>query len=204
MKFYTYSQSTQPLPYRELLEQDLKVELLPVTEIPKTLGMHEMLIVHFDKVEMKDLELFRQQTYQYLAVVNDINSNYFPFIMRSGGTMILSFPLQTEVFKNILSAVIEEMKLKDIAHHLAHKELSLLRRIYRLANADKKLLSEDLFGVSSDSTFDVSLARLRKKLADPEVGDDFFRIITKKGRLYLVNALLDYEISEVLLNDSDT
>lgn len=204
MKFYTYSQSSLPLPYRQLLERDLKVELLPVSEIPKTLGMHEMLIVHFDKVELKDLELFRQQTYQYLAVVNDINSNCFPFIMRSGGTMILSFPLQTETFKNILCAVIEEMKLKDLAHHLAHKELSLLRRIYRLANAEKKLLSEDLFGVSSDSTFDVSLARLRKKLADPEVGDDFFRIITKKGRLYLVNALLEYEISEVLLADSDS
>lgn len=201
MKFYYYTKSSKQLPYKDLLEDELGVELLRVEEVPQRLGMHEMLIVHFDKVELQDLKLFRQQTYQYLAVVDDINTNCFPYIMRSGGTMILSFPLKKETFKNILCAVIEEMKLKDIAHHLAHKELALLRRIYRLSNADKKLLSENLFGFSSDSTFDVSLARLRKKLADSECGADFFRIITKKGRLYLVNALLKFEVADILIEE---
>lgn len=201
MKFYYYTESSEPLPYLEYLQEDLNLELIPVKEIPASLGMHEVLIAQFDEIEWRHIQLFREQKYQYLAVVKNTSSSCFPYLMKSGGTMILSFSLVRETFKNIFCAVIEEMKLKDISHNLAVKELSLLRRIYRLSNADKKLLSEQLFGVTSDSTFDVSLARLRKKLADPDCGDDFFRIITKKGRLYLVNALFDYNIPDFLTKE---
>lgn len=204
MKFYYYSQSNTPAPYQDYLEEELQCQLETIQEIPKQLGMHEMLIVQFDKLEIQDLEIFRQQKYQFLAVIKDINSPCFPYIMRSGGTMILSFPLERKMFKEVICAVVEEMKLKDLAHSLAHKELALLRRIYRLANADKKQLSEELFGVASDSTFDVSLARLRKKLSDPDCGDDFFRILTKKGRLYIVNALSQYQIPELLLGSESS
>lgn len=201
MKFYYYTESSVPLPYLEYLQKDLRLELMRIEEIPAVLGMHEMLIAQFDELQWQHVKLFREQTYQYLAVVKNTNSGCLPYLMRAGAEMILSFTLERATFKNIFCAVIEKMKLKDIAHTLAVKELSLLRRIYGLSNADKKLLSEQLFGVTSDSTFDVSLARLRKKLADPDCGDDFFRIITKKGRLYLVNALNDYHIPDFLTEE---
>lgn len=188
------------------LDQALKIHaqrlggsVQTVSELPKKTGMHETLCLCFNELTLKNLKPLTQSSYQYLAFVEGAESHEIPITLRTGGNIFSRSDIKkdSQLVTESLRAIIENMKLKDLAYHLSFKELTLMRRIYGLVKADKKKLGLEVYGASSETTLDVNLARLRKKIADPKTGEDFFRIITHKRMLYLVSKLNDYQFDDL-------
>jgi|GEM_PF-4416042 hypothetical protein len=184
------------------LEKSLKVHaqrlggsVENISELPIKMEMHELLCICFQAVELQYLEPLRKSNFQYMAFVNSAESEDIPIILRTGGNIFQRSEIikDSETVTQNLQAYIENMKLKDLAYNLSLKELALIRRIYGHIGADKRKLTQELYGASSETTLDVNLARLRKKIAALKDGKDFFRIITHKRKLYLVSALNDYK-----------
>lgn len=203
MKFLRFCPDIPRLELDQALEVHAKMlggSVETVAELPKKTGMHEVLCLCFKELTLKNLEPLTQSTYQYLAFVEGAESTEIPVILRTGGNIFQRSEIKkdSDRVNQGLRAIIENMKLKDLAYHLSVKELTLLRRIYGLVKADKKKLGQEIYGASSETTLDVNLARLRKKIADPKVGEDFFRIVTHKRMLYLVSAINDYKFDNLI------
>lgn len=178
----------------------LNASVKNVSDLPHHTSMHQILCLCLKSLELPELWPLTQTSYQYLAFIQGHRCTENPIVIRTGGNFFHAQELEDDMqnITNNLRAVIENMKLKDLAYHLSLKELTLIRRIYGLVEADKKQLAQEIYGASSETTLDVNLARLRKKLADPMAGEDFFRIVTKKRKLYLVSVLNDYDESEFI------
>lgn len=202
MNFLLYCPNTPNLELKNALKlhaERFGAELVNIDQLPEQVGMHEILCLCSKSLDIKNLRPLTYSSYQYLALVDGAECTKAPFILRTGGNIFQRSEIDKEsnlVTQN-LRAVIENMKLKDLAYHLSLKELTLIRRIYGLVQADKKTLAQEVYGASSETTLDVNLARLRKKAADPKAGADFFRILTQKRKLYLASVLNDYNIDDL-------
>lgn len=203
MKFLRYCPDGPNPKFKQALElhaHRLGATVEKVSDIPEKTGMHELFCVCLTELKLKHLEPLTQYSFQYLAIVDNAEATEIPTILRTGGNTFQrsEFKKESEQVTQNLQAIIENMKLKDLAYHLSLKELTLIRRIYGLIQADKREIGPEVYGASSETTLDVNLGRLRKKIADPKAGEDFFRVVTHKRMLYLVSVLNNYKFDHLM------
>ena len=192
MRFLIYSENKK-IPFKNVLVEKLSDQIVLIDEIPEHLEFNEVLIVYFEEVSRELLEQVRYSDLQFITISPSYNIENFKRVFRSGGSNWVNSNLSDEEFRLQLIDLIEMIKAQYLLHSLSHTELELFRFIARNFNGKKSRISDIVFGATSELTLDVNLSRLRKKLKDPDVGNDFFRILTKEGRLHLVNRLNDYQ-----------
>lgn len=168
-------------------------------ELPFDLGPGEILFVELDEFSDELLEKVQYTKIKFLLLTDTLQGANLNRFISVGGNLTIQKSLSEEDFIADIVRRIHQMEMYKLLHLTSSTDVELFRFIARAGNGEKSKLSELIFGSTSESTIDVNLSRLRKKLRDPSIGDDFFRIITKNGRLYIVSRLTNYEIPEHLL-----
>ncbi|WP_412469815.1 MULTISPECIES: hypothetical protein [unclassified Halobacteriovorax] len=168
-------------------------------ELPFDLRPGEILLLDLDEITDDIIEKAQYTRVKFVTLVDTLKQHNLNRLLPIGGNLFAVKGTPFEDFIEILTSRIHQMEMFKILHLVSHTDVELFRFILRAGNGEKSKLSELIFGSTSESTMDVNLSRLRKKLRDPNIGDDFFRIITKSGRLYVVSRLTNYEIPKHLL-----
>lgn len=169
-------------------------------QLPTAIGKEEVLVVYSDGITVDLVQELKYLDCQYVLVLSESDSSVAPLtdysmlMRRTGCVQVYRDGADKARFVSELPRMIELIKINEIASDLARNEWNLLRNIYRAINGKKSVLSYQLFGESGESTFDVNLSRLRKKLQDPKIGNDFIRIHSKNSRVYATTKLSDYTI----------
>lgn len=172
-------------------------------EIPTTIDKDEVLIVYADRVSIELAQQLKYLDREFLLIITENQesagtiaslTDYSMLMRRTGCVKVYRDSSDRAKVISELPRMIELIKINEIAAELARNEWNLLRHIYRAINGKKAVLSYQLFGESGESTFDVNLSRLRKKLQDPKIGNDFIRIHSKNSRVYATTKLSDYAI----------
>lgn len=171
--------------------------------LPFDLEPSEILIVDLDEITDEFIEEVKYTRVKFVALINSLKQKNLNRLLALGGHLFVVKSLEEVDFLEILISRIHTLEMYKLLHLVSHTDIELFRFINRAGNGEKSKLSQLIFGSTSESTMDVNLSRLRKKLRDPEIGDDFFRVITKAGRLYVVSKLTNYEIPKHLLPPAD-
>lgn len=171
-----------------------------VSEMPTAVDKNEVLVVYAERVSIDLAQELKYLDREYVLIIAESESSVAPLtdysmlMRRTGCVQVYRDSSDRGKFISELPRMIELIKINEIASDLARNEWNLLRNIYRAINGKKAVLSYQLFGESGESTFDVNLSRLRKKLQDPKIGNDFIRIHSKNSRVYATTKLSDYTI----------
>lgn len=173
-------------------------EIQKISSMPKELSLEEVLVVALPKISLQSLNEFKYLNSDFIAFLTEPFDGYSDYLYNIGCIRILSNKTDSQYFFNILPNLVEYTKINQISSLLARNEWNMLKNIYRSMNGRKSILSLKMFGDSGESTFDVNLSRLRKKLQDPKLGNDFFRIVSKNGRVYLTSKIKNYLVNEML------
>lgn len=173
-----------------------------VSDLPTTVEKDEVLIVYADRVSIDLAQELKYLDREYIMIIAESNNDgsvatladYSLLMRRTGCVQTYGDTTDRGKFISELPRMMELIKINEIASDLARNEWNLLRNIYRAMNGKKAVLSYQLFGESGESTFDVNLSRLRKKLQDPKIGNDFIRIHSKNSRVYATTKLSEFAI----------
>lgn len=169
-------------------------------ELPFDLGPAQILILELDEISDEFIEELKYTRVKFVVLVDSLKQKNLNRLLALGGNNFVFKSLEESDFLGVLMSRIHQMEMFKLLHLVSSTDIELFRFILRAGNGEKSKLSELIFGSTSEGTIDVNLSRLRKKLRDPEIGDDFFRIVTKGGRLYVVSKLTNYEIPKQLLD----
>lgn len=203
MNLMVYSYNTKKLHLADKIEGRFGVSIDYISEIPDDLGVGDLLILDLDDApaEFKD-ELIKELRYtnaNFVYLVTNFLDKRNLRIIHIGGELFTFKSLKDEDFIEVLYNRLNLLEIYKLFSLFGRADMDLFRAISRAGNGQREKISWLLYGSSSENTIDVNLSRLRKKLRDPEIGNDFFRIITKKGRFYLVSQLNGYKIDEDFL-----
>ncbi|MGI4993550.1 hypothetical protein ACRXCV_13010 [Halobacteriovorax sp. GFR7] len=199
MKILAYTTGKRKLFYADAIEEAFGMPIEYLDELPSSTKVGELLVVELDTIPDELIEEIKYTTLKYVYVIEDFTQRNLNRFLPLGGNLCVLKSMGVDDFIEALFGRFHLMEIYKLFHIISRTDMELFRLINRAGNGEKGKLSDILFGSTSENTMDVSLSRLRKKLRDPEIGNDFFRIITKKGRLYLVNQLNNYKIDESLL-----
>ncbi|MFG1505989.1 hypothetical protein [Halobacteriovorax sp. ZH5_bin.2] len=199
MKILAYTTDNRKLFYADAIEEAFGLPIEYIEELPSSTGIGELLIIELDTIPDDLIEEIKYTTLKYVYVIEDFSQRNLNRFLPLGGNLCVLKSMKVDDYIEALFGRFHLMEKYKLFHVISRTDMELFRLINRVGNGEKGKLSDILFGSTSENTMDVSLSRLRKKLRDPEIGNDFFRIITKKGRLYLVNQLNNYKIDESLL-----
>ncbi|WP_412462879.1 hypothetical protein [Halobacteriovorax sp. RT-2-6] len=199
MKILAYTSDKRKLFHADAIEEafGLTIEYLDV--LPSQTGVGELLIIELDTIPDELIEEIKYTTLKFVYVIDDFTQPNLNRFLPLGGNLCVLKSMGEQEFIDALYGRFHLMEIYKLFHIISRTDMELFRLINRAGNGEKGKLTDILFGSTSENTMDVSLSRLRKKLRDPEIGNDFFRIITKKGRLYLVNQLNHYKIEDYLI-----
>lgn len=165
-----------------------------VSNIPDILHSNEILLLDLSGSPSTELvELLRLKSHKFIAIIDSYTNAGIPEVVKFGGGIYFYSNLDSKEIPHIIRTAVEDIKVRDISHQTTHNEQELFRFIGRLVNAEKSVLIKILYGATNETTLDVNLNRLRKKLKDPGIGNDFFRVISKNKRLHLVSQIRDYK-----------
>lgn len=173
-----------------------------ISALPTTVEKDEVLIVYADHVSIDLAQELKYLDREYILIIAEGEADdavkpltdYTMLMRRTGCVQTYRDSSDRSRFISELPRMMELIKINEIASDLARNEWNLLRNIYRAINGKKAVLSYQLFGESGESTFDVNLSRLRKKLQDPKIGNDFIRIHSKNSRVYATTKLSEFAI----------
>ncbi len=185
------------------IESICSANFVYLDELPYDLGPGEILFVELDEVTDELLDEVQYTKVKFLFLTDTLQGDNVGRFISLGGNCPIMKSLSEEDFISEIIRRIHQKEMFKLLHLVSPTDVELFRFIHRAGNGEKSKLSELIFGSTSESTIDVNLSRLRKKLRDPEVGNDFFRIITKNGRLYIVSCLTNYEIPGHLLKNEN-
>ncbi|WP_412473629.1 hypothetical protein [Halobacteriovorax sp. YZS-1-1] len=203
MRLMAYTANENKLYLADKIEEKSGLKIEYIKKFPKYNGVGELLILDLDdeSIEFKD-KLIDEIQYidaNFVYLVGDFFGDRNKRIIHMGGELFTFKSLNDTDFIEVLFNRLVTLEIYKLFSIIGRTDMDLFRAINRAGNGEREIISKSLFGSSSENTIDVNLSRLRKKLRDPEIGNDFFRIITKSRRFYLVNQLNGYEIPEELL-----
>lgn len=185
------------------VEKNYPFSVQLLSELPTEIAKEEVLVVYAERISVDLVQELKYLDREYILILaasqegdSTIASltDYSMLMRRTGCVRVFREEQDRAKFISELPRMIELIKINEIAADLARNEWNLLRHIYRGINGKKAVISYQLFGESGESTFDVNLSRLRKKLQDPKIGNDFIRIHSKNSRVYATTKLSDYAI----------
>lgn len=199
IKLMAYEPKQKKIFRESAIESLCGAKISYLDELPFDLEPGEILFVDLDEVSDELFEKVQYSKVKFLFLTNSLQGKNKRQFITLGGSLPILKSLDMDDFISEITTRIHQKEMFKLLHLVSPTDVELFRFILRAGNGEKIKLSELIFGSTSESTIDVNLSRLRKKLRDPDIGNDFFRIITKKGRLYIVSYLTNYEIPEHLL-----
>lgn len=165
-----------------------------ISNIPDKLDSNEVLVLDITGSPSSEIvELLRLKSHKFIAIIDSYTDQGIPEVVKFGGGIYFYSSLGEKEIPHVIRTAVEDIKVRDISHQTTHNEQELFRFIGRLVNAEKSVLIKILYGATNETTLDVNLNRLRKKLKDPEIGNDFFRVVSKNKRLHLVSKIRGYK-----------
>ncbi len=195
MKLLAYTTDKKKIYFHDEIQEIFHTEIQYLDEFPTDSEPGEMLLVELDEIPKGLAKDIMYTNVKFVYFVDSFFQKGLDRLLPLGGNLCVFKNLNGDEFLETLYNRLRLMEIYKLFHFLSRADMELFRFINRAQNGEKNKIADFLYGSTSENTMDVSLSRLRKKLREDGVGNDFFRIVTNKGRLYLTDRLKNYQIT---------